>query len=172
MLSIVTLPGTTSMQVVPPLRAMNGASVRMAGAEAGQSPPRVRREEDSPTACTYCLVVAGADQHLDSPVTLLACLGGVIAREPSLTEGARPDLVSRHAGLDQRVTHDANTTVAHGLDVRVGAARIRVAIESDLEGWILPHVGHDLGDLARLRRANVRSVEIEQDVPKRGPAFN
>jgi len=97
----VDLPGTTSMQVVPPLRAMNSASVWMAGAQAGKSPPRVGREEDSPTACTYCPLVAGADQHLDSPVTLLACLVGVIARGPLLTEGARLDLVSRHAGPDQ-----------------------------------------------------------------------
>src|SRR4029077_2964475 len=112
---------------------------------------------------------AGADQHFDSPVALPAGRGGFVAQEPLLAEGPSLDLVTRHSGLNQRVTNGVDTTFAQRLVVWVGAARIREAVDSDLDGRILLHVGRDVRDLARLVSPNVRLVGIEQEVLERGP---
>src|SRR5207249_5884907 len=56
----------------------------------------------------------------------------------------------RNAGLDQRVTNDADPTLAEALVVAVGAERIRVAVEADVDRRILLRVVRDLGDLDHL----------------------
>ena len=114
-------------------------------------------------------LLAAADQHFDSPVALPARGGGFVAQEPLLAEGASLDLVARNASLNQRVTNGVDTAFAQGLVVRVGATRIRVAIDAHLDGRILLHVDRDIRDLARLVSPNVRLVGIEQEVLERGP---
>jgi hypothetical protein len=114
----------------------------------------------SDRSCLYLL--AAADQYFDSPV----------ARELRVAVCARLYLRSRHSRLDQRVTNGADTTVAQVLVARVCAARVHGAVDSDSEGWILFHVGRDLGHLARVGSLNVGSIEFERELPERGPTVS
>ena len=57
-------------------------------------------------------LVAGADQHLDSPLARRALLGGRITHGPIRAERARLDPVRRHSRLNQRVTNSRDPTLA------------------------------------------------------------
>src|SRR3990172_9518671 len=123
----------------------------------------------SERSCPLSARCVGTDQHLDSAAALPATLSGFIAFGLRLTEGACVDLASGHSGIDQGVTNGVDTTFTQALVVRVGAARIGVAVDAHPSGRILLEVGRHVRDMARLVRPNGRLVEIEQEIPERGP---
>src|SRR2546425_207702 len=67
------------------------------------------------------------------------------------------------------LTEASLPTLAEALVVAVGAERIRVAVEADVDRRILLRVVRDLGDLDHLVCPDGRVVGIEEDVLERGP---
>jgi hypothetical protein len=61
-----------------------------------------------------------------------------------LSEGATLDLARRQTGVDQGVPNGVNATLAQGTVVRIGVARIRIVVDSNLEERILTHVIRDI----------------------------
>src|SRR6185295_11778958 len=59
--------------------------------------------------------------------------------------------------------------LAEGLVVLVGAARIGVAIQTDLDAGVLLHVLVELGDLTGLRAPDRAAIEVEEKVSERHP---
>ena len=115
-------------------------------------------------------LLAAADQHFDSPVALPARGGGFVAQEPLLAEGASLDLVARNASLNQRVTNGVDTTFAQGLVVLVGAARIRVTADADLDGGIRLDVSSDVSRSCSSHWPECPLVRVEQDILERNRA--
>jgi hypothetical protein len=75
-----------------------------------------------PERSSYYLI-AGAKSHVDATIALPASVSRFVALRLLLAEGARLDLIARHAGLNQRVTNSVDTTFAPTLVVLLGAAR-------------------------------------------------
>ena len=71
------------------------------------------------------------------------------------------------SGMNQR-SECVDTTFTQPCEC-IGAARIGVAVDSHPGATILLHVGCDVGYMARLVRPNGRLIEIEQEIPERGP---
>src|SRR5687768_3140798 len=100
----------------------------------------------------------GGEQHFDAAVTLPAGVGRAAAHGSRFAEGAGLNLVARHAGAHECLTNHADPALTERLVVPVGAARIRVAVDADLDGRILLQVGRDLRYLARLVRPEIGLV--------------
>jgi len=74
-----------------------------------------------PERSSYYLI-AGAESHVGATIALPASVSGFVALRLMLAEGARLDLIARHAGLNQRVTNSVDTTFAQTLVVSVPRA--------------------------------------------------
>src|SRR4051812_47962092 len=92
--------------------------------------------------------LSGAQQNLDAAVM----------RELRVVEGAQPDLLIGHAGLHQCGPYRSGTSVAQSL-----IARIRRAVEPDLEGRVGGEIGCDIRYAAAIGSANVRPAGIEAE---------
>src|SRR5205823_15018823 len=82
----------------------------------------------------------GADQHFDPPV--LPKLG--------VTKCAGLDLGVGYSGFDQCVMHGPNAAIAQLLVMRIAAAGIHAAVETQLQRWVFLEVGRDLRWVAAL----------------------
>ena len=60
-----------------------------------------------PERSSYYLI-AGAKSHVDATIALPASVSRFVALRLLLAEGARLDLIARHAGLNQRVTNSVD----------------------------------------------------------------
>lgn len=88
------------------------------------------------------------EQYLDLAVTTNIRIG----------ERTDPNLIRRHAGLNQRVTNRCHAAV-----VEPTVTPIRAAVDADLEGWIPRQIRGDLGNPAHLGIANVCRHTIEME---------
>src|SRR4030095_14384072 len=64
---------------------------------------------------------------------------------------------------DPLLTHDRVVLVRP-------AQKVRRAVDTETNGWILVGVDRDVGDLTQLGRPNLRPVVVEHDVSQRSPA--
>src|SRR6185295_2055019 len=115
------------------------------------------------------LLLSPPDEHFDPTVPLPAFLGRFRALQLRLAERARRDLVRRDTRAQQGGLDRVHAPLAEGLVVLVGAARVRVAIQTDLDVGVLLHVLVQLGDLAGLRAPDRAAIEVEKKVSERHP---
>ncbi len=101
--------------------------------------------------------LVGAEQNLDPS----------IAHEQRIIECAASYLVIRYARLHQRGPNGTHASGTQALK-----ARVRGAIDSDLERRILGEVHRDLRDGASVRCLNIRRAVIETESTVWGPAID
>src|ERR1041384_4804177 len=95
-------------------------------------------------------------EDFDAPVTLPARLVLVGALGPLLAEVPCRDAIGGHAFLDQRIAHGAHPALAEREVVLARAARIRIAVDAQVDRRIALQVLGDVRDLPGLARPDVR----------------
>src|SRR4030095_3218676 len=116
-------------------------------------------------------LVPGSAHPPPPPILLPAGLVGLSALRPRLPESAHADPGCGNALGHHGRSHRFRATSAELLVIWRGAARVRVAVETDLVAWVVLHVLHELVDLGQLRLPHVALVEVEQDVAERRPGL-
>src|SRR4029450_10142079 len=133
--------------------------------------PRRPADTRGPETLPAALSVSGSDQHFHPPILLPAGLVGLSALRPRLPESAHADPGCGNALGHHGRSHRFRATSAELLVIWRGAARVRVAVETDLVAWVVLHVLPELVDLGQLRLPHVALVEVEQDVAERRPGL-
>src|SRR5262245_54543690 len=100
---------------------------------------------------------------VDPPIVLIAGLRLLVADRGFLTEGEVPDPATVDTALDHGVANRHGAAIAQLLVVAGRPARIRVAIQHEVEAGVGLRPRDDGVDLPRLRLPDVRLVKVEQN---------